>query len=119
MDILKIKWQRALSIFALVLAAFFVVNGMENKDEKHLEVKSTLVSDFLVNKGTAFSPRSTVNVSSNCIQTDSKSCVYQLTEEGMENVPDQQSYTPSQIEEFESNGWITPHPQSSSALYLN
>lgn len=88
-------------------------------DEVEIKENTALAPNFLVNKGTSFSPRSSVNTSTNCIQADSKSCVYELTEEGMENVPDQGSYTPSQIEEYESNGWISPHPQSASALYLN
>ncbi|MBE8719781.1 hypothetical protein [Sphingobacterium pedocola] len=95
-------------------------DNKEDVEEKADAKKSAVLApNFLVNKGASFSPRNTVNPSLNCNQTDSKNCTYQITAEGMENVPEQESYTPTQIEEYESNGWIEPHAQSGLALYQN
>lgn len=124
MATLKIKYLRgAITMFALCLigTASATPNGDEKEEKKEVkaEATTTLQSSFLVNKDTNFSPRESVDLGENCDPADTKHCVYQLTSEGMSNIPDQPSYTPAQIEQFEADGWIEPHPDSNPGLYTN
>lgn len=119
MATLKIKWLSAITVFTFILGAFFFVNGMERKEERTPEVKTTQTSNFLVNKSAEFSPRATVDIDLNCESTDPRHCVYELTAEGMANIPSQSSYTPDEIDEYLLKGWIEAEPDSSPGLYAN
>jgi len=117
-----IKYAKgAITLFAVCLIGIATAatngNGDEKEEKEVKEAKTTLQSNFLVNKDTNFSPRENVNIDENCDPADTKSCVYQLTSDGMSNIPDQPSYTPAEIEQFESRGWIEPHPNSNPGLY--
>ncbi len=118
-----IKYAKgAVALFAVCLIGTATAapngNGDEKEEKKEVkETKTTLQSNFLVNKDTNFSPRENVDIDENCDPADTKSCVYQLTSDGMSNIPDQPSYTPAEIEQFETNGWIEPHPDSNPGLY--
>lgn len=124
MATLKKEYVKAVvTLFAVCLigTATAAPNGNGNEKEKKevKETKATLASNFLVNKESSFEPRDTVNPSTSCVTEETRSCVYQLTPEGMSNIPDQPSYTPAEIDQFEADGWIEPHPDSSPGLYTN
>ncbi|MBD1427039.1 hypothetical protein [Sphingobacterium arenae] len=94
-------------------------NGDEKEAKKEVKEITTLQSSFLVNKESAFEPRETANPSLNCDTEDTRHCVYELTSEGMSNIPEQSSYTPAEIDQFLADGWIEPHPDSDLAIYQN
>lgn len=128
MATLKIKYLKgAITMFALCLIGTASAAPHGNGDEKEkegkkevkAEVKTTLTSDFLVNKNADFEPRDAANPLENCSSSSELHCVYQLTPEGMSNIPDQPSYSPADIAQFEADGWIEPHPDSNPGVYLN
>lgn len=120
-----IKYAKgAVALFAVCLIGTATAasngNGDEKEEKKEVkEVKTTLQSSFLVNKSANFEPRDTADPSNNCVTEETQHCVYQLTPEGMSNIPDQPDYTPAEIAQFETDGWIEPHPDSSPGLYTN
>lgn len=116
-NIKKILFGIGVSASALGASAF---TSDEAEVAKLTQVKEGLiVSNFLVNKGTEFSPRASVNPSAECKATDPRDCAYTVTAEGMDNIPDQPSYSLSQIDQYVDEGWVEPHPNSSPALYSN
>ncbi|NGM67325.1 hypothetical protein [Sphingobacterium sp. SGR-19] len=123
MTALKIKYLKgAFTVFALCLIGTVSAAPNGNGEEKEKEVKettTTLQSNFLVNKESSFEPRDTADPNNNCVTEETQHCVYQLTPEGMSNIPDQPSYSPAEIAQFEADGWIEPHPDSSPGLYTN
>lgn len=106
----------------LVLGAgYFVVNASEKKAE-HTDNKTEKVvtaPNFLVNKGTHFDPRTSVDIPENCFDPSEKYCVYLPTEAGMTNIPTKSSYTESEIDSYVSAGWLVRHPSSGLAEYTN
>lgn len=87
---------------------------VENRSEKVVTAPS-----FLVNKGSAFSPRTSVDIANNCDEPNTRHCVYQPTEEGMTEIPEKESYSQADIDNYVSQGWLLPHPSSGLALYVN
>lgn len=106
------------TLIVLLVGAFFIAKAMESKGVE-AERTTTLQTEFLVNKDTEFEPRDSANPLENCDTEDSKHCVYQLTSDGMNNIPEKSSYTPADIEDYEAKGWIEPHPESGLGIYLN
>ncbi|KAA8474936.1 hypothetical protein BDE36_0211 [Arcticibacter tournemirensis] len=85
------------------------------------QLKSGMISgNFLVNKGTSnFQQRASVDPLANCNDTDSRHCVYDVTASGKTNIPDQTSYSDSEVTTYLSNGWIAADADSQPALYDN
>ena len=53
----------------------------------------------------------------NCKSTATLSCSYDVTEDGKDNIPDNSSYTATQINTYVSNGWLQTHTGANPALY--
>ena len=106
-------------LFGIAVIGSAFIGKTEDKGVKDKTEKTVTAPAYLVNKGSTFSPRATVDVGENCNDSNPKYCVYVPTEEGMTEIPNQTSYSPTEIDYFISQGWLAPHPSSRQALYLN
>lgn len=81
-------------------------------------VKKGMITDnFLVQPSlNTFEQESTVNTA-NCGDPATRQCVYDVTNAGKSNIPDQASYTATEIDNYVAQSWLTPDAGSSSALY--
>lgn len=116
-NIIKTYWVATMSItgFMLMLAV-----GANSQDHVAPNEKATIESDYLVNKGDdGFEQRLDVTPDVSCSDPDVYNCVYNITPLGKMNIPEQSSYTQAEINSYESQNWITPHPDSSPGLYAN
>ena len=48
----------------------------------------------------------------NCVGSSDRHCIYRVTPEGKDNIPDLTMYTRTQIDSYLSNEWIEPAPFS-------
>ncbi|TDQ81078.1 hypothetical protein [Sphingobacterium yanglingense] len=122
MENLKNYWLKGIMGLMLVLGVgYFAVNASEKKADpgENKTEKVVTAPDYLVNKGTDFQPRTSVNTGLYCNTTNPRHCVYIPTEEGMTEIPAKDSYSQTEIDNYVSQGWLAPHPSSSLALYAN
>lgn len=112
MNLIKIKIAQLLTGLAVVAIAFGASGFNRALNFKHLDVE-----EFLVNKQGEFEPRGSVDVQLNCEPATTNHCVFSVTPDGMLNIPEQNSYSETEIQAFEANGWITPHPDSDNGNY--
>lgn len=75
--------------------------------------EKTQTTMHLVNKGASYEIRT--NYSSNNCQLGSQTCAYAVL--SPENLPDETSFSPSEIQEFLDNEWI--EVDSANGEYLN
>ncbi|SEN08456.1 hypothetical protein SAMN05192574_102404 [Mucilaginibacter gossypiicola] len=54
---------------------------------------------------------------SDCKGTSDRLCVYDVTADGKANIPNQGSYTKSEIDTYLANDWIEPDASASNAQY--
>ncbi|GGH11922.1 hypothetical protein FAZ19_00065 [Sphingobacterium alkalisoli] len=77
--------------------------------------EAQLATGHLVNKGSGqFELRSSINPM-DCQATEPTPCTYQIL--SPDNIPAQDSYTASELEAFETNGWI--EPSNTNGVYQN
>jgi len=107
--------------FLLGLAVIGLALGTSAFTEKQstTENNNAFAPTFLVNKGAQYEPRATVNPIQNCQTSDPQLCVFEVTSSGSSNIPDQPAYTPAEMQDYENQGWITPHADADEALYSN
>ncbi|NHA05517.1 hypothetical protein G7092_17030 [Mucilaginibacter sp. HC2] len=78
-----------------------------------------ITDDFLLqNQGVAgvFAQDNSYD-SGNCATSETLRCGYSVTATGKTNIPNQSTYSSSDITNYLSHNWITPAPGSSNALY--
>lgn len=98
-------------IFTLALFSLFVVKANSSR--------RTIAADHLVQPATdQFEQLESNPEFSNCQSTASRNCVYDVTTSGKSNIPDQPTYSATEIDNYVSQGWIQPNPNSSQALYI-
>ena len=61
----------------------------------------------LVNKGSSYEPRPSYS-SSNCLDVSNETCAYEVL--SPENIPDESSFSPTEIQNFLNQGWISALP---------
>lgn len=61
----------------------------------------------LVNKGTSYEPRPSYS-SANCLDVSSETCAYEVL--SPENIPDESNFSPTEIQNFLNQGWISALP---------
>ncbi len=76
-----------------------------------------IVDNYLVQSSlNVFDQLSSAPVASDCGGTATRDCAYSVTSTGKSNIPNQSSYTGSEIDTYVSNGWLTADA-STKALY--
>lgn len=108
----KMKIGQLLTGLAVVAIAFGASAFNTTLNFKHSDVE-----EFLVNKEGEFEPRGSVDIQLNCEPAATTHCVFNVTPDGMLNIPEQSTYSATEIQAFEANGWITPHPDSANGNY--
>ncbi|NHA02506.1 hypothetical protein G7092_01795 [Mucilaginibacter sp. HC2] len=81
-------------------------------------LKAGLIVDNFIVQPTLdnFTEQSAVNTGM-CHSTATRQCAYSVTTTGKANIPDQSSYSADDIDDYVSNGWLSPASGSSAALY--
>jgi len=98
-------------IFTLALFTFFIVKANSSR--------RTITADHLVQPATdQFVQFDSEPDPSNCLSAAERNCVYDVTASGKTNIPDQPTYSATEIDNYLSQGWIQPNPNSSQALYI-
>jgi hypothetical protein len=52
-----------------------------------------------------------------CKSTSTLNCSYDVTDDGKDNIPDQGSYTATEINTYVANGWLSAHAGSGQRIY--
>ena len=98
-------------IFTLALFTFFVVKANSSR--------RTIAADYLVQPATdQFEQFDGAPNFDDCQSSAPRYCVYDVTASGKANIPDQPTYSATEIDSYASQGWIQPNPNSSQALYI-
>jgi hypothetical protein len=80
--------------------------------------KLSITSDFMVQPTLdAFQQLASTPASGACKSTSDRDCVYDVTADGKSNIPNQASYTKSEIDTYVANDWLEPDASSSLAQY--
>ncbi|MEH6306177.1 hypothetical protein RYH73_11020 [Olivibacter sp. CPCC 100613] len=98
-------------IFTLALFTFFIVKANSSR--------RTITADHLVQPATdQFVQLEGDPEFSSCQSTATRNCVYDVTAAGKANIPDQPTYSATEIDNYVSQGWLQADPNSSPALYV-
>jgi hypothetical protein len=98
-------------IFTLALFTMYVVKANSSR--------RTITADHLVQPTTnQFVQLEDEPDFENCLESAARNCVYDVTASGKTNIPDQPTYSATEIDNYVSQGWIQPNPNSSQALYI-
>jgi len=82
-------------------------------------VKSGFITDNFIVQPIAdnFVEQSTTPSTDDCAESSDRFCVYDVTTLGKSNIPDQTSYSKSDIDSYVMNSWLTPASGATDALY--
>ncbi len=83
----------------------------------HIAKAGMITDDFLVQSSSNTFTQNSAPSASHCRSTATLQCIYDVTETGASNIPDQASYSSSDINTYVSNGWLTADASSKAALY--
>lgn len=107
-------------IIGAMAIGFSAFTASSNKSlvKHHRAAKAGMITDdFIVQPSlNSFQEQPSVNTA-NCHSTATRECVYDVTSTGKSNIPDQASYSASDIDTYVANGWLAADPGSSPALY--
>ncbi|MBK0380067.1 hypothetical protein [Mucilaginibacter segetis] len=113
--------QLALGLMVGALAISFsaFTNANNNTFVKHHRaVKAGMITDDYIVQPTLNNFQENASpTSSNCHGTATLQCIYDVTSSGQTNIPDQASYTASNINSYVAAGYLVADPNSHASLY--
>lgn len=111
----KIAFGLLVSALAIGFSAFTNANNVV----KHHRVPKAgmITNDFIVQPTLDNFTQLASPSSSNCKLTSDRECIYDVTTSGQSNIPDQASYSKTEVDGYVTNGWLTADPSSHSAQY--
>lgn len=113
----KVALALMVGVLAIGFSAF--TNAHSNRlINHHRTVKAGMITDdYLVQTGSGVFAENAAPDPSSCKSSSSRQCIYDVTTSGQSNIPDQASYSGSDIDTYVSNGWLSSDPSSKPALY--
>lgn len=114
------KMAVALMVGAMAIGFSAFTNAHSNNFiQVNKAVNAGMITDNYIVQPTLndFQQLSTAPVTADCSGTATLQCAYDVTSSGKTNIPDQASYTSTEINTYVANNWLTPASGSSAALY--
>ena|GEM_PF-1401933 len=107
-----------IAFFGFILALFLFLRLNANEKPTTEKKTVTIANDYLVQSGlNQFQQRNSPTLGNCNGATSDYHCVYRVTEEGKENIPDDAGFNSDQIQDYLDSEWLEPQPGSSTNVY--
>jgi hypothetical protein len=107
-----------LMVGAMAIGFSSFTNAHHNTFVKHHSAKAGMITDDYIVQPTLNNFQENASpVSSNCHSTATLQCIYDVTTSGQSNIPDQASYTATNINSYVTAGYLVADGDSNPSLY--